>query len=122
MSVPGEVAGLPEDGPATVEDVTARLVATGATVTDTQTLDDIVDAVNDIVRRLPVASRAVDQETWPAAIRLGSTQLCLRLWRRKDSMDGVVAFAGDAPVYVQRNDPDVAQLLELGSYAKPVVG
>lgn len=122
MSVPGEVAGLPDSGPATVEDVTARLVATGVTVDDTQTLEDIVDSVNDVVRRLPVASRAVDQAAWPASVRLGSSQLCLRLWRRKDSMDGVVAFAGDAPVYVQRNDPDVAQLLELGAYAKPVVG
>lgn len=121
--VPGEVAGLPEDGPAIVEDVAARLaVQVPLTEPETALLGDIVDAVNDLVRRLPVADRAVDEDEWPAAIRLGATQLALRLWRRRDSMDGVVQFAGDAPVYVQRNDPDVAQLLELGPYSGAAVG
>lgn len=121
--VPGEVAGLPASGPATIEGVTARLnMQTPPTEPELVLLGDIVEAVNDLVRRLPVAARAVDEDEWPAAVRLGATQLALRLWRRKDSMDGVVQFAGDAPVYVQRNDPDLAQLLELGHYAKPAVG
>lgn len=121
--VPGEVAGLPENGPAIVEDVQARLtVQTPLTAPEVIVLGDIVDAVNDLVRRLPVADRAVDEDEWPAAIKLGATQLALRLWRRKDSMDGVVQFAGDAPVYVQRNDPDLAQLLELGPYSGAAVG
>jgi hypothetical protein len=45
-----------------------------------------------------------------------------RLWRRRNSPAGVESFAGDAAVYVSRNDPDVAQLLGLGAYTPPAVG
>jgi hypothetical protein len=34
----------------------------------------------------------------------------------------VAAFTAEGAVYVQRNDPDVAMLLQLGVYAPPVVG
>ncbi len=121
-AVPGEVAGLPTDGPATLAALKTRLDIADGDVTRDVELTEIVDAVNDLVRRLPCASRAVDQESWPHAITMGATQLGVRLERRKNSPDGVIAFAADAPVYVQRNDPDIAQLLELGPYAKPIVG
>jgi hypothetical protein len=34
----------------------------------------------------------------------------------------VEVFTDQGAIYVQRNDPDVAQLLRLGTFAGPVVG
>ncbi len=82
----------------------------------------IVDAVCSVVRGLPVAEQARGAETWPAKVKLGATMMAARLWSRKDSPEGVASFASDGPVYVQRNDPDVAMLLELGDWSKPAVG
>jgi hypothetical protein len=45
-----------------------------------------------------------------------------RLFRRRESPAGVAAFGELGAVYVMRNDPDVAMLLGLGSWAKPMVG
>jgi hypothetical protein len=53
---------------------------------------------------------------------LGATMLAARLYRRRNSPEGVASFAADGAVYVQRNDPDVAMLLGIGAYAPPVVG
>jgi hypothetical protein len=58
---------------------------------------------------------------WDAAKRLGATMLAGRLYRRRNSAEGVATFTTDGAVYVQRNDPDIALLLELGPYARPVV-
>lgn len=82
----------------------------------------IVAAVNDLVRGLPISDGALGALVWPARITLGATMLGGRLYRRKDSPDGVAAFSDLGPVYVQRNDPDIAQLLQLGAHAKPAVG
>jgi hypothetical protein len=58
----------------------------------------------------------------PAARALGATMLAARLYRRRNSPEGVATFTADGAVYVQRNDPDVAMLLGIGAYAPPVVG
>jgi hypothetical protein len=73
-----------------------------------------VAAVNVLVPRM-ATSPAESQS-------LGATMLAARLYRRRNSPEGVATFTADAPVYVQRNDPDVALLLGIGSYAPPVVG
>lgn len=74
----------------------------------------VVAAVNALVPR--IATTPTDAQ------RLGATMLAARLHRRRNSPEGVATFTADAPVYVQRNDPDVAMLLGIGSYAPPVVG
>lgn len=89
---------------------------------DDDRLARIVSAVDSFVRDLPIAARADGATEWPARIVEGSTMLAGRLWRRKDSPAGIAAVNDLGPVYVQRNDPDVALLLELGDHSKPAVG
>jgi hypothetical protein len=59
---------------------------------------------------------------WSAAVDRGANMLGGRLFRRRNSPSGVETFSGDGVVYVQRSDPDIAQLLQLGDYSKPAVG
>jgi hypothetical protein len=84
-----------------------------------------VDAVNAWVRCLPVASDALTYgpPPRPGPIRHhGAVMLATRLWRRKDSPSGVETFTDQGAIYVSRNDPDVARLLKLGTFAGPGVG
>lgn len=126
MTVPSPetVAGLPTPGPATVPAVKVHLDIDDAR--DDARLTSIVAAVNAIVRALPVARVAAGAEDWSGDevqhVVEGATMLAARLWRRKDSPDGIAAFGEAGPVYVQRNDPDIAMLLQLGAYARPAVG
>lgn len=120
---------LPATGPTTRAQVKAHLAISGDDARDDTRLDSIVAAVNSRVRDWPVAEKATadtqeaaDLAGWPASIVEGVTMLAARLWRRKDSPAGVAAFGDFGPVYVQRNDPDVAMLLELGDWSRPQVG
>lgn len=117
---------LPDDGL-----TTATAIKAYASISDTEDdarLSVIVPAVEAVVRALPVCQEFnTDPATvgWPAAaapIQLGATMLAARLLRRKDSPDGVAAFGDQGPVYIQRNDPDIALLLKLGDHAKPAIG
>jgi hypothetical protein len=126
---PVDVVGpleLPADGPATLQSVALQLGLDPAALTASETarLEPIVAAVNDEVRRFPVVERAgltVDS-VWPAGIVLGASMLGARLFARKNSPAGVQSFADGAALYVQRNDPDIAQLLKLGRWTIPAVG
>ena len=124
MPTPGELAGLPEGGPATPELVRAQLSLGTA---EDPALDAAIAAVNSLVRRLPVAARTAGTAdepaaSWDAPAVTGAVMLAARLYRRRNSPDGVTAMNELGPVYVQRNDPDVAMLLELGTYTRPAVG
>lgn len=116
------VADLPQGGPATVEAVKVHLKIAADDVRDDALMAPIVQAVNSLVRSWPVSVGVTVDPGWPGHITLGSTMLASRLWRRRSSPSGVEAFAEQGAVYVQRNDPDVAMLLQLGNYAKPQVG
>jgi len=119
-----EAGPLPDDGPATLDGVKLQLGIDAADVRDDPQLQVRVDAVNAQVRRWPVAQVAAGQPDWAMAadVVLGANMLAARLYRRKNSPDGVLPFGAEGAVYVQRNDPDVAQLLGLGTWAKPVIG
>lgn len=114
---------MPDDGPADRAQVKAHLkIADNA---DDDALDDIVAAVNAVVRGLPVVRRldaTAEPFTWPANVTHGANMLAGRLFRRRNSPTGIEAFGANGPVYVNRNDPDVAMMLELGDHAKPSVG
>lgn len=115
----------PETGPADVARVIARLGITGdPTPEELENVTADVAAVNGVVRRLPVAELvAVDVvEEWPERVTTGADMLAARLYRRRSTPSGVETFGDFGPVYVRRNDPDVAMLLELGDYARPQVG
>lgn len=74
-----------------------------------------VDAVNDLL----VAWKG---HTFPFRYIQAGVMLAARLYRRRNSPAGVESMGEMGPVYVQRNDPDIAMLLEIGSYRKPMVG
>lgn len=121
---------LPATGPIDADDVKA-LPYVGADLdpVELDRLDNIVAAVNDFVRGLPIAGKArrdtqeaADAAPWPARITEGATMLAGRLWRRRDTPGGVAVLGDAGPVYVRRNDPDVALLLQLGEHGKPAVG
>jgi Phage QLRG family, putative DNA packaging. len=119
-STPGELVGLPEGGPTSLALVKAHLKITDTR--DDTALTTIVAAVNNLVRSMAVSNVAVGQESWPDRIVYGATMLAGRLFRRKNSPAGVESFGQLGAAYVMRNDPDIAQLLELGSYQNPQVG
>jgi hypothetical protein len=101
------------------EPTSAALVAVQLSMdpTDAGVLDKLaptVAAVNEWVDEHATSK--------PASRALGALMLAARLYRRRNSPEGVATFAADGAVYVQRNDPDIAMLLGIGSYAPPVVG
>lgn len=122
----GEVPGLPATGPTTLTAVKAELGYVNVDAARDARIQTRVDAVNAWVRALPVASDALTYgappPAWPPYVATGALMLATRLWRRKDSPSGVEAFTDAGPVYVSRTDPDVAQLLRIGSYDTPGVG
>jgi hypothetical protein len=83
-----------------------------------------VAAVNALVRGWlrPVATGVDGAEEWNPTHVFGATMLAARLYRRRDSPAGVLPFGEEGAAYVSRNDPDVALLLQMGSYAPPRVG
>jgi hypothetical protein len=87
-------------------------------------LEEVVAAVNSLVRVMPVAQAADGLPDWTGVERvtLGANRLAARLDQRRNTPLGYEAFGEGGPVYVSRNDPDIAQLLALGRYAPPLVG
>lgn len=122
-----EVAGLPADGPTTLALVKAQLNRPAAADAKVDpVIQTKVDTVNALVRQLRVASDALTYgdppPVWPPYVIDGASMLAARLFRRRNSPAGVETFTDQGAVYVQRNDPDIAQLLRLGTYAPPQVG
>ena len=85
---------------------------------DPDDLTPVVDAVTALI----VGYHGDPTDEWPADLRLGAIMLAARMYRRRNSPAGVEALGELGPVYVSRNDPDLAQLLKLGRYATPKVG
>lgn len=110
----------PLSGPATVELVKDHLQLAAGDQRFAVTLARCTGAANAFARGTVKAS-TVEGE-WPDDVVLGATMLAARLWRRRDTPQGVATFGDNAALYVQRNDPDVAMLLGLGDYGKPLVG
>lgn len=83
---------------------------------DEQTLAPVVAAVNS-----QVTAWKGDPATWPDHHVQGAVMLAGRVHLRRNSVAGVASF-GETAVYVSRNDPEVAQLLEIGQFERPHVG
>jgi hypothetical protein len=107
----------PAEGPASAADVAVWLQDTGEAAAEKYA--GVTAAANAVVRRWLVP-RASGQ--WREDHVRGTVMLAARLWRRRNSPEGVATFTADGAVYVQRNDPDIALLLQLGQHAPPVVG
>ena len=84
-----------------------------ATVTD-ESLLNVCGAVIAYVSALPVVADRVSEEP-SEAVYLGMTMLAARLYKRKDTPNGLESFGEWGSSYVSRYDPDVALLLRLKS-------
>lgn len=85
---------------------------------DDPALVDLCAAVDDLVRNLPAVQMflaPLDEATWPYRYAYGARMLAARLWRRRNSPEGIASFTGEGVVYVRRTDPDIAELLRLNS-------
>lgn len=119
---------LPDDGPTTDDLVKAYVGIDDAGEDDRLAM--IVPAVNAVVRKLPIVANLTDEETdlivtpadFAGPVILGATMLAARFLRAHNSPDGVVALTEGGPVYIQRTDPNIAQMLGIGHHAKPAVG
>ncbi|MDK8450894.1 hypothetical protein [Corynebacterium mastitidis] len=78
--------------------------------------------ITEAVTALLVGYKGTPTDTWGADVAFGAKMLCARIYRRRNSPAGVEALGELGPVYVSRNDPDLAQLLKLGRYAPLQVG
>lgn len=124
MSTPLEesLAQAPSLGPATLALVKSYLQIADETTRADDLLEQIIIAVNTKVIALPIAQLHLEAEEWPADIVHGAVMLSARLYQRRNTAQGYEAFGDGGAVYIQRNDPDIAMMLELGSYAKPAIG
>lgn len=114
----------PGDGPTTL-DLVKRHCGVPSTLKDQdEQIEAVVWAVNGLVSGWPCSEPAIGAEDWSGLpqVVLGATMLAARLHRRRDSVDGVATFGSEGPLYVTRNDPDVALLLGLGQHSGPAVG
>lgn len=122
-----ELQPLPEEGPATLSGVKLRTKIDVDDTADDVELADLVDSINAWIRgdettgaaALPITDRYRGAAAWGKNVVLGANMLGARLWRRKGTPGGVEVFGDGGVAYVQRTDPDVAMLLELGDWSRP---
>lgn len=111
----------PVTEPTTADAVAEQLGIHNPGPADLERLGRVVAAVCALLVEW-FGDRGTETAGWPAHMQEGATMLAARVDRRRNSPAGVEALGELGPVYVSRNDPDVAQLLGLGRYAKPAVG
>lgn len=87
--------------------------------TDDAHLALIVPAVNAYVDALPSIDR--EDGAWAGTTKLGAVMLAARLYRRKNSQNGIESV-GDMSTYVSRYDSDIGRLLNIDTFHKPLVG
>lgn len=89
---------------------------------DDGVLDQVVAAVVAQVDAYPNAPRTADGG-WADSTRLAAVMLAARLFKRRNSPQGVEAFTSEgAAVYVARYDPDIARILKVDTFSPPQVG
>lgn len=88
--------------------------------TDDAELVPVVAAVNDLL--VSWFGEHNNETPWPDRFVTGGVMLAARIYRRRNSPAGVESFGEMGPVYIQRNDPDLALLLGLGAYKRPQIG
>lgn len=89
---------------------------------DNAVLALVVESVNGYVSGLPVVANLGDGQPVPGGVKLGAIMLAARMWRRRNSPNGVDALTENGAVYVARHDPDVSRLLQLDGNTPPAVG
>lgn len=98
--------------------------------TNDQDLIRATAATNGYVAGLPiVANLPIDPESdppvqiaWTDDIVQGGIMTAARLYRRRNSPNGVEAITESGATYVARFDSDISRLLQLESFQKPMIG
>lgn len=109
---------IPDPGSRLAAEEIARWL--GSKQTPTNEMQEIAQAVTYYVNGLP----AIDKESgsWAATTRTGAVMLGARLYKRRNSPNGIESFAEVGNTYVSRYDSDIARLLNLEAFSKPRVG
>lgn len=130
VTVDAPVAGLPA-GPATEARVRELVGLDADDHADDLSLEAAINSVNAaivtwtcseafITGLPPVDER--DDIDWPWRLVQGGTQLAAKVFSRRNSLEGVTTFGVEGVAYVQRNDPEIAMMLNLGQWRIPKVG
>lgn len=78
-------------------------------------LEICAEAVVAVINQLDHVSA-----TWDDATKLGAMMLTARLHRRRNSPSGVESLTEMGASYISRYDSDIARLLLIDAFAKPV--
>ena len=106
----------------TAEDMKRLLGLDPADVVDDEWLAAVVEAVNAYVAGLPVIADATDPEyAWPADVRLGATMLAQHLYSSRSAPYGRASLDIAGGFQVAYADPEIARLLRLRRWARPMV-
>ena len=83
-------------------------------------------AVNAFIATLPDAPLAPADEdgnrAWTDQTKLAATLLGARLYRRRNSPNGIEALTADGASYVSRYDSDISRMLRIDGHTRPRVG
>lgn len=122
--MPAAINGvLAPPGPAHLADVKAAIGIAPSDTSDDAALVRIIAAVNEYIATLPIASGVKAPDAWGPRLTQAAVMLAQRLYRRAGSPSGVESFGPDGTAfYIQRNDPDIALLLDIGAYRPPQIG
>lgn len=117
---------LPREGPTSIDLVKPQLAIGLEDPRDDDRLIPVVDAVNEVVRGLPIVVDGPDVEDWAhrPRVTVGATLLAARVAKRTQNPGGVEAASVTAAgvLYAVRTDPEIAMMLGVGGYAPPTVG
>lgn len=80
-----------------------------------------VDELTEVCTAVNVFVSTYATDAPPGQQALGAKMLAARLFRRRNSPGGVENMNDMSPVYIQRNDPDIALLLRIGAHRLPKV-
>ena len=81
----------------------------------------VAAAVIDFVKGLPDVP--LDKEgDWADTTHLAATMLTARLYRRRNSPNGIESVTELGTSYVSRYDSDIARLLRIDAFRRPQIG
>lgn len=96
------------------------------TVAPDQHMQLCASAVEALIGTLPDAPLKAPDETghraWTDQTKLAAIMLGARLYRRRNSANGIEAMSADGASYVSRYDSDISRLLRIDGNTRPRVG
>ncbi|MDN5666940.1 MAG: hypothetical protein L0G87_00925 [Renibacterium salmoninarum] len=83
----------------------------------------VVAAVNAFLSSLPTIATTKDADgktVWAEQTSLAAVMLAARLYRRRNSPNGVEALTDSGASYVSRYDSDISRLLRIDGFTPPI--